>query len=73
MIGRGVLTTPTFVGPFVGKQVLNLLPRSDAICVGLLENSPSCIQLSNELLIVGTVQDVMPLILHSIEQSNHSA
>ncbi len=45
----------------------------NAICVGQLDNNPSCIQFSNELLIAGTVQDVMPIVLHSIGQSNHSA
>ncbi len=44
----------------------------NAICVGLLENNSFWIQFSNELPIAGTVQDVMPLVLHSIEQSNHS-
>ncbi len=45
----------------------------NAICVGLLELLDSCIQFSNEPLITGTVQDDMPLVLHYIEQSNHSA
>ncbi len=39
----------------------------------LLENNSSCIQFSYELLITGTMQGVMPLVLHSIEQLNHSA
>ncbi len=45
----------------------------NAICVGLLASNSFRIQFCNELLIAGTVQDVMPLVLHSIEQSNHSA
>ncbi len=45
----------------------------NAICVGLLASNSFCIQFCNELLIAGTVQDVMPLVLHFIEQSNHSA
>ncbi len=45
----------------------------NAICVGLLENNSSGTQFNNEPLITGTVQDVMPLVLYYIEQSNHSA
>ncbi len=45
----------------------------NAMCVGLLENNSYCVQFSNELLITGTVKDVMPLVLHDIEQLNNSA
>ncbi len=42
------------------------------IYVGLLENNSYCIQFRNALMSTGTVQDVMPLALHSIQQLNHS-
>ncbi len=47
----------------------------NAICVGLLENYTSSIQSSSTFLSTdkSTVQDVMPLVLHSIELFNLSA